>query len=124
MKKIILMSNFMEKYQNKFNTKYNTNVTFDGTIEVSQYEKNNYIFRIRLIVISNGKIDYENYKEFIQYHNFGIVAQTSFNIPQTPPRDSSSLSSELMAIFANPLSPHVLPNEFFIIKYSYVKPLY
>jgi len=65
MKKIILMSNFMEKYQNKFNTKYNTNVTFDGTIEVSQYEKNNYIFRIRLIVISNGKIDYENYKEFI-----------------------------------------------------------
>ncbi len=38
---------------------------FEGNIESSHYEENNYIIRIRLVVISDGKIDYENYKEFI-----------------------------------------------------------
>jgi len=40
-------------------------VRFEGNIEASHYEENNYIIRIRLVVISDGKIDYENYKEFI-----------------------------------------------------------
>lgn len=55
----------MENYQTKYNTKYNKNVRFEGNIEASHYVNNYYIIRIRLVVILNGKIDYENYKEFI-----------------------------------------------------------
>lgn len=58
------MSNLMETYQNKYNTKYNKNVIFEGNIEASHYDENIYIICIRLAVISNGNIDYENYKEF------------------------------------------------------------